>query len=57
MSVILTERAQAAGLELLPLIPLLGDFNDDLQRDGVDGLGQRLITQLHDADRARFLRR
>lgn len=54
---ILTERAQAAGLELLPLIPLLGDFNDDLQRDGVDGLGQRLITQLHDADRARFLRR
>lgn len=54
---ILTERAEAAGIELLPLIPLLGDFNDDLQRDGVDGLGQRLITQLHDADRARFLRR
>ena len=54
---ILTERAQAAGIELLPLMPLLGDFNDDLQRDSVDGLGQCLIAQLHDADRARFLRR
>jgi hypothetical protein len=54
---ILTERAQAAGLDLLPLMPVLGDFNDDLQRDGVDGLGQCLIAQLHDADRARFLPR
>lgn len=54
---ILNERAQAAGIDLLPLMPVLGDFNDDLQRDGVDGLGQCLIAQLHDADRARFLRR
>ena len=54
---ILTERAQAAGLDLLPLMPVLGDFNDDLQCDGVGGLGQCLIAQLHDADRARFLRR
>lgn len=54
---ILTERAQAAGIELLSLMPLLGDFNDDLQRDGADGLGQCLIAQLHEADRARFLRR
>ena len=54
---ILTERAQAAGIALLPLMPLLGDFNDDLQRDGGDGLGHCLIAQLHDADRARFLRR
>lgn len=54
---ILTERAQATGIELLPLMPVLGDFNDDLQRNGIDGLGQRLIAQLHDADRARFLRR
>lgn len=54
---ILTERAQAAGIELLPLMPVLGDFNDDLQRDGADGLSQCLIAQLHDADRARFLPR
>ncbi|MCB2080257.1 MAG: toprim domain-containing protein [Novosphingobium sp.] len=54
---ILTERAQAAGIELLPLMPLLGDFNDDLQRDGFAGLGQCLIAQLHDTDRARFLSR
>lgn len=54
---ILTERAQAAGIELLPLMPLLDDFNDDLLRDGVDRLGQCLIAQLHDADGARFLPR
>lgn len=54
---ILTERAQAAGIELLPLMPLLDDFNDDLQRDGVDRLGQCLIAQLHDADGARFFPR
>lgn len=54
---ILTERAQAAGIELLPLMPVLGDFNDDLQRDGADGLGNCLTVQLHDADRARFLPR
>lgn len=54
---ILTERAQAAGIDLLPLMPVLGDFNDDLQRDGADGLSQCLLAQLHDADRARFLRR
>ncbi len=54
---ILTERAQAAGIELLPLMPVLGDFNDDLQRDGADGLGNCLTAQLHDADRTRFLPR
>ena len=53
----LTDRAQAAGIDLLPLMPALGDFNDDLQRDGADSLSQCLIAQLHDADRARFLHR
>jgi len=52
---ILTDRTQAAGIELLPLMPVLGDFNDDLQRDGADELEQRLMAQLHDADQARFL--
>ncbi|WP_374527046.1 toprim domain-containing protein [Novosphingobium sp.] len=54
---ILAERAQAVGIELLPLMPELGDFNDDLRRDGSSLLGERLIAQLHDADRVRFLRR
>ncbi len=53
---ILTERAQAAGIELLPLIPVLGDFNDDLRQHGPSVLGARVVHQLHEADRARFQR-
>lgn len=51
---ILTERAQAARIELLPLMPLLGDFNDDLRQHGPLVLGERVVDQLHEADRARF---
>ncbi len=54
---ILTERAQAAGIELLPLIPALGDFNDDLRQHEPSALGERVVDQLHEADRARFHRR
>lgn len=54
---ILTERTQAAGIELLPLIPTLGDFNDDLRQHGPSLLGTRVVEQLHAADRARFHRR
>ncbi|MBN8483819.1 MAG: toprim domain-containing protein [Sphingomonadales bacterium] len=54
---ILTDRAQVAGIELLPLIPALGDFNDDLRQHGPSMLGERVIDQLHEADRARFHRR
>lgn len=54
---ILTERAQAAGIELIPLIPALGDFNDDLRQHGSSVLAGRVVDQLHDADRARFQRR
>lgn len=54
---ILTDRAQAAGIELLPLLPALGDFNDDLRQQGPSVLGERVVDQLHEADRARFLRR
>lgn len=54
---ILTERAQAAGIELLPLMPALGDFNDDLRLHGPSVLGERVVTQLQEADRARFHRR
>ncbi len=51
---ILTERAQAAGIELLPLIPALGDFNDDLRQHGSLELAGRVVDQLYEADRARF---
>lgn len=51
---LLGERARCAGIELLPLDPLLGDFNDDLRRDGAAALGDRIAVQLDEADRARF---
>ncbi|HQV03470.1 MULTISPECIES: toprim domain-containing protein [unclassified Novosphingobium] len=54
---ILGERTQAAGIELLPLTPALGDLNDDLRQHGPSALGERTVDQLHEADRARFHRR
>jgi Toprim domain len=51
---ILTDRAQSAGIELVPLVPVLGDFNDDLRQHGASALGQRIVGQLHEQDRARF---
>ncbi|HKR17194.1 DUF7146 domain-containing protein [Rhizorhapis sp.] len=54
---ILTERALAAGIELLSLMPELGDFNDDLRLHGPSVLGERVVDQLHETDRARFQRR
>jgi hypothetical protein len=51
----LSERAGAAAVELRPLRPVHGDFNDDLCRMGIDGLRATLIRQLHDEDRDRFL--
>jgi hypothetical protein len=54
---ILTARTQAVGIELRPLMPALGDFNDDLRLHGPAVLGEQVVDQLHEADRARFLRR
>lgn len=54
---ILNERAQAARIELFSLVPALGDFNDDLRQHGPSVLGERVVTQLQEADRARFHRR
>lgn len=51
---ILTDRVQAAGIELVSLMPELGDFNDDLRDDGASALGQRVRLRLHEHDRARF---
>jgi hypothetical protein len=51
----LTERAQAAGIEALTLLPRLGDFNEDLRRFGVDGLCAALRVQFAPEDVARFM--
>ena len=51
----LTERARAAGIEVLTLSPTLGDFNDDLRLLGVDHLRAALRLQLAPEDVPRFL--
>jgi len=52
---ILSDRAQAAGIELLSLMPELADFNDDLRQHGAPALSERVIAQLHEDDRRRFI--
>ena len=51
----LTKRAEAAGIEAIPLSPRLGDFNDDLVAFGFDDLRAIVRPQLAPEDVARFL--
>jgi hypothetical protein len=51
----LSHRAREAGIEVLTLHPVLGDFNDDLRRSGADSLCLHLLRQLAPGDAARFL--
>lgn len=51
----LTARAQAAGIELVSLSPVVDDVNTDLQRLGLDRLRAHLRVQLAATDVARFL--
>ncbi len=51
----LLATAAEAGIEALVLTPRLGDFNDDLRRDGIEALRERLRLQLHPEDVVRFL--
>ena len=51
---ILTDRTQAAGIELVSLMPELGDFNDDLRQHGALALGERVRLQLYAQDRKHF---
>ncbi|WP_371345437.1 toprim domain-containing protein [Ancylobacter sp. IITR112] len=51
----LIERANAEGIEAIPLSPALGDFNEDLQRLGMDALRTGVRVQLAPGDVARFL--
>lgn len=51
----LAERAHAAGIEVLLLIPALGDFNDDLRQLGLSALADGVRVQIDRADAERFL--
>jgi hypothetical protein len=52
---ILSNRAQAADIEAIPLSPRLGDFNEDLHTFGLDALRAALRLQLAPEDVSRFL--
>ena len=51
----LLERANAEGIEAIPLSPALGDFNEDLQRLGIHALRTGVGVQLAPEDVARFM--
>src|ERR1700754_3372599 len=51
----LLTRAQAVGIEAIPLSPRLGDFNEDLHVFGLDTLRAALRIQLAPEDVSRFL--
>jgi Toprim domain len=51
---VLLNRAQAAGIEAIPLSPRLGDFNEDLHIFGLDALLAALRLQLAPEDVSRF---
>ena len=50
----LVERANAAGIEVIVLSPVLEDFNEDLRRLGLDAFRANLRVQLAPQDIARF---
>jgi hypothetical protein len=54
---VLTERAEAEGIEALALEPRLGDFNEDLRAFGIDELRAALRIQLAPQDVVRFMLR
>jgi Toprim domain-containing protein len=52
---VLTERAEAAGIEAIAWSPRLGDFNEDLGTFGIDGLRAALRIQIAPQDVIRFM--
>jgi len=52
---VLSQRAEAAGIEAIPLSPRLGDFNEDLHVFGLDALRVAVRIQLAPEDVSRFL--
>jgi hypothetical protein len=52
---ILRDRAHEAGIDVIPLSPGLGDFNDDLRLLGIDTIQAAVRIQLNPQDVARFM--
>jgi hypothetical protein len=52
---VLTQRAEAVGIEAIALSPRLGDFNEDLRTFGIDGVRAALRIQLTPQDVIRLL--
>jgi hypothetical protein len=52
---ILKERADASGIELIPLVPECADYNDDLREIDAKRLRAALRVQLAPQDARRFL--
>lgn len=50
----LRERGAAAGIDVRPLEPCRGDFNEDLVHDGAGALRRALLRQLEPSDAARL---
>ena len=53
----LVDRAQAVGIEAIPLSPQLGDLNEDIRMLGADALWAALRIQIAPQDIARFVER
>ncbi|OJU10178.1 MAG: DNA primase [Caulobacterales bacterium 68-7] len=51
----LTERASSAAIEVVPLSPMLGDFNEDLRLMGPERMRAALVAQFVPEDVSRFL--
>ncbi|MEP7457607.1 toprim domain-containing protein [Phyllobacterium sp. SB3] len=51
----LTERAEAVGIEVIPVSPRLGDFNEDLRHLGIEALRAQARPQIAPQDVARFM--
>mgnify|MGYP000036951100 FL=1 len=51
----LTERASSAAVEVVPLSPMLGDFNEDLRLMGPERMRAALVAQFVPEDVSRFL--
>ncbi|WP_430448604.1 DUF7146 domain-containing protein [Rhodophyticola sp.] len=51
----LIDRATESGIEAIPLIPCLGDFNEDVRQFGADAVRDGVRTQIAPDDVARFM--
>ncbi len=53
----LVDRTIGAGIEAITLSPMLGDFNDDLARFGLEALRAKIRVQIAPEDVSRFMSR